>query len=387
MSLKDQDSQMAFKNGGQNAIIIGAGLAGLICGILLNRRDIGVTIIEKKKFPFHRVCGEYISNEVLPFLNTLGLNIENLEPSHIDQLTISSARGMVLESPLQQGGFGISRYVFDHHLYQLANREGVEFIFSKANEIIYTDEGFQVQLANNQTLYSPLVIGAYGKRSNLDQKLKRSFFYRRSPYLGVKYHLHTDLPTNQIRLDSFSGGYSGICSIESGKYNLCYLSEVSNLKKYGNLAEMEEQILFKNPHIRHLFKNSEFLFNKPIVINEISFDQKSLIENHVLFCGDAAGMISPLCGNGMAMAIHSGKILAESILQCYIPNSSFNRSLLEKIYQQRWKKTFAARLQTGRFMQKLLVNKHLSHWAISALKKTPSITQFLVKNTHGKAFM
>jgi hypothetical protein len=45
-----------------------------------------------------------------------------------------------------------------------------------------------------QTLIAPLVIGAYGKRSNLDQKLKRDFFYKRSPYLAVKFHIKADLP-------------------------------------------------------------------------------------------------------------------------------------------------------------------------------------------------
>ncbi|WP_416171529.1 NAD(P)-binding protein [Algoriphagus boritolerans] len=48
-------------------IVVGGGLAGLISSILLARKDRKVLLLEKKIYPFHRVCGEYISNEVLDF--------------------------------------------------------------------------------------------------------------------------------------------------------------------------------------------------------------------------------------------------------------------------------------------------------------------------------
>ncbi len=69
--------------------IIGAGLSGLISAILLNRYGFEVTVIEKKVFPFHRVCGEYVSNEVLPFLESLAIPVRELNPSSINLLAIS----------------------------------------------------------------------------------------------------------------------------------------------------------------------------------------------------------------------------------------------------------------------------------------------------------
>ena len=52
-------------------IVIGGGLAGLTSAILLAKANFDITLIERKQYPFHRVCGEYISNEVLPFLKTV----------------------------------------------------------------------------------------------------------------------------------------------------------------------------------------------------------------------------------------------------------------------------------------------------------------------------
>lgn len=368
-------------------LIIGGGLAGLTSAIILQQNGYQVNVFEKKKYPFHRVCGEYISKEVLPFLESLNIGISESGYSRISRLEVTSASGKTLQAELSMGGFGLSRYKLDHLLYQQAKSLGVEFIFEKVDNISFNQDKFRITTSGNMEYESAIAIAAYGKRSNLDQKLKRSFFYRRSPYLGVKYHIKTDLPRNLIRLDNFQGGYCGVNRIEEDKFCLCYLSETANLKKYSGIPEMEEEILYRNPHLRSLFKNSEFLFESPEVINEISFEKKTLTENHLLFCGDSAGMITPLCGNGMAIAIHSAKILSESIMRYAKKDAIINRIALENDYQFRWEKQFALRLKSGRLIQKLFGNTLISDLTVSTLSKFPDLTQFLVKKTHGKALI
>ena len=366
--------------------IIGAGLAGLTAAILLRKQGYQVTIIEKKVFPFHRVCGEYVSNEVLLFFNSMQIDIRQFNPSSISKLTISSISGKLVDIPLQMGGFGISRYVLDNHLYLEAKALGVDFIPAKANNITFDNEQFTIDLSSEPAFQCDLAIAAYGKRSNLDQKLNRAFFYERSPYMGVKYHIKTDLPQDVIRLDNFEGGYCGTCKIEDDLYNLCYLTKTENLRSNKDIAGMEHQILFKNPHLKQIFRNAEFVLDKPEVINEISFERKTLVESHILFCGDAAGMITPLCGNGMAMAIHSAKLLAECIIQSGRYINPASRLALARNYQNQWHKQFAMRLKAGRYIQKLLMHPQLSNLAINLLKSSNRLSEMVVKSTHGKSF-
>ena len=370
-----------------NIIVIGGGLAGLSSSILLAKADFRVTLIERKKFPFHRVCGEYVSNEVLTFLQNIGFNPKDFEAANISKLIITAPNGKALKADLDLGAFGLSRFELDNALYQIALNAGVNFLLeTKVLDVVFEDQKFRVETAN-QTLTADLVIGAFGKRSNLDQKLNRKFFYQRSPYLGVKYHIKSEFPSNTIQLDNFKGGYSGINKIEKDLYCLCYLIENKYLKEYGSIPKMEEQILYQNPQLKHHFKNATFVWEQPETINEISFEKKSLIENHILMCGDTAGMIAPLCGNGMAIAIHSGKILAESIINfCVDGIDKQQRRNLEKHYSTVWHQQFAMRLKIGRGIQNLFGNKTLTQLAISALKITPSLSQFMVKKTHGKPF-
>jgi len=276
--------------------------------------------------------------------------------------------------------------VFDNFLYEKARQAGVEFLLNTEVESVTLNKNeFEIKTASRQ-LTTPIVIGAFGKRSRLDAQLHRSFFGKRSPYVGVKYHILSYHPSNLIALHNFKGGYCGISNIEEGKTNLCYLTNRDNIKKHKSIREMEQTILFENPHLKSIFTSSEFLFEKPETINEISFETKEPVWNHILMSGDAAGMITPLCGNGMAMAIHSAKILSD-LIKLYTERKITSRQQLEHEYTHHWNKVFARRLWIGRLIQnKLFGSEFTSNLAVNLAIYSNPIAKAIIKNTHGKSF-
>ena len=366
-------------------IIIGGGLAGLINAILLKRAGLSVHLFEEKVYPFHRVCGEYISNEVIPFLRKHHLYPEALKPSQISQFYLSVISGTSLQMPLDLGGFGISRYAYDLWLAEKAKNEGVEITHERIVSSTFSDNYFSVLSKSESQFESKLVIGAFGKRSTLDKNLDRSFIQKRSPYVGVKYHIKTnEVEKNAIVLHNFKGGYCGVSCVENNTFNLCYLSHRSNLKEYGSIPNMEKKVVTKNPHLKRIFNSSKFLFDKPEVINEITFEKKEPVYDHILMSGDSAGMITPLCGNGMAMAILSAKILSELIIENF--NSELNRRKLEKDYTIEWNSLFAKRLWAGRRIQGLFGSSSISESVVSMGKNFGSLARYLMKQTHGQPF-
>lgn len=366
--------------------MIGGGLAGLISTILLTRQGLQVLLIEKKEYPFHRVCGEYISNEVKPFLQREGLFPSSFQLSSLEHFKLSDIKGNSCSIKLPLGGFGISRYHLDDFLYKKAISENVCIkTAEEVNNVVFKDNEFTVTLKGGILLHSTFVIGAYGKRSKLDSRLERSFLKKRSPFIGIKYHATVDYPLNEIGLFNFKGGYCGVSHVGEKVVNICYLSKRSNLKKYGDIKKMEEEVLFENPHLKRIFQNAIFHREKPEVINEISFEKKGAIENHILMAGDTAGLITPLCGNGMAMAIHAGKIAADNIINFYNGKLT-SRKAVESAYQSSWKKHFAKRLWIGRKTQNLFGNQLRSNLAVSLLKNFPIIGRKLIQQTHGDIF-
>lgn len=358
-------------------------MAGLISSILLARKDRKVILLERKTYPFHRVCGEYISNEVLDFLKRQKLYPDFFELPEINSFEFSDTNGKSVKIPLKLGGFGISRFVLDEWLVKQAEKSGVEVrtgIQVTSVDFGKKTEKFDLILSDHTTLEADYVIGAFGKRSKLDKVMNRSFIQKRSPYIGVKYHLNGDFEHDTVALHNFNGGYCGLNAIEGEKFNLCYLGSRDQLRAFGSIEEMEKQVLWKNPILKRIFQESDFLFDKPEVINEINFEPKEPVENHILMAGDAAGLITPLCGNGMAMAIHSGKLAAEALLY------GDSREEVESNYSKTWNAKFRQRLWAGRNVQRLFGSGGASVLARILIAHVPLFAKQIIKSTHGKPF-
>lgn len=369
--------------------IIGAGLAGLSLSIQLNKAGYKVALFEKEKYPFHKVCGEYVSMESWNFIEQLGLPLNEMNLPIIKKLIVSSPNGKKIESDLEPGGFGISRYLLDNELFKIAKQNGVEiFEETKVNNIAFNDDIFTIS-ASSFKIKAKIVVAAFGKRSNLDVKWNRDFVRQKqnklNNYIGIKYHVQAKHSPETIALHNFKKGYCGISKIENDKYCLCYLTTAENLKANNNsISGMEKNVLQKNTYLKEIFSDSVFLFSSPVAISQISFDKKSQLENHVLMIGDAAGMITPLCGNGMSMAFHAGKIAFECI-DSFLQNR-ISRKKMELLYCKSWNSQFAKRLRYGRMIQNLFNKQWLADIFINTIKYLPFLTRRLIRSTHGKPF-
>jgi menaquinone-9 beta-reductase len=368
--------------------IIGGGLAGLSASIQLARIGHSVILFEKEKYPFHKVCGEYISLESWNFLKELGLPFEEMNLPIIDTLFLTAPNGKAFTTKLPLGGFGISRYKLDSLLANLAKQNGVHLIEETKIDDVLFDKNFQVRF-HSKEIISKICCGAYGKRSNLDIKWKRDFLEasdkRLDNYVGVKYHVRTDWEMNVIGLHNFENGYCGISKIEEDKYCLCYMTKAENFKKCNNnIAELEETALYRNPHLKKIFLISEKCDLFPITISQINFNKKTQIENHILMLGDTAGMITPLCGNGMSIALHTSKIAAE-LIGDFLENK-ISRDQMEEFYMKQWKHHFAERLKTGRTLQHFFGSDRLSNLFVGTFKLLPFLSKPIIKMTHGKPF-
>lgn len=369
-------------NVSKEVVIIGGGLAGLTAAIHLTKIGLKVILIEKNEYPKHKVCGEYISNEIIPYLNWLSLNISHLNPTHISKLEFSTADGTRINCDLPLGGFGVSRFALDAFLFKKAIENGCIIIKDSVDNVVYEKDSFTISTLNSGTFVSSIVIGAFGKRSNIDQKLKRSFVQKKSHWLAVKAHYSGDFPNDMVSLHNFEGGYCGISKVENDTINICYLASYESFKRFKNIDDYQSQIIIKNPHLKSIFDRSQLLFEAPLTISQVSFDEKETVENHILMIGDSAGLIHPLCGNGMAMAIHSAKIVSELVGEFSVGTIK-SRKELEERYIREWNVNFKKRLKIGRILTFILQKQKFYKLLMKIMIKFPFLIPIIIKQTHG----
>ena len=154
---------MEAENKTYDCAIIGGGLAGLCLAIQLADKGIKVVLFEKNEYPFHKVCGEYISMESWDFLVGLGIPLHTLNLPVIDNLGISSEQGFMLNHPLPLGGFGISRFSLDEYLSRLATQKNVNVIENcKVNAVNPAENQMQEIGSSAGAFKARIVCGSYG---------------------------------------------------------------------------------------------------------------------------------------------------------------------------------------------------------------------------------
>jgi flavin-dependent dehydrogenase len=200
--------------------------------------------------------------------------------------------------------------------------------------------------------------------------------------LAVKAHYTGDFPDEIVALHNFRGGYCGVSKVENGALNVCYLADLKTFRQFRDIEDFQTHIVSENPYLKPIFNNAKPMF-KPLAISQVSFGEKLPVENHILMIGDTAGLIHPLCGNGMAMAVHSAKIASELVVD-YCAGKILSRNALENQYVLEWNLNFRHRLRTGRWLAALMRREKAADLAMRFLTRFPKVLPYIIRHTHGK---
>jgi menaquinone-9 beta-reductase len=100
--------------------------------------------------------------------------------------------------------------------------------------------------------------------------------------------------------------------------------------------------------------------------------------------GDAAGLITPLCGNGMSIALHSGKLAADLVSNVLYERMSMDE--MRKRYKILWDNQFASRFRMGRLLQSFFGSDRLSNSFVRTFQLLPFLSAPVIRKTHGEIF-
>ena len=253
--------------------ILGGGPAGAAAALAALCEGSGVRVIEKSRLPRHKVCGEFLSPEIGPELERLGVWETFLAAGP------ARAQRMVLHfgdrqksSRLPEAAFGLSRYAFDRLLLDHAREAGAEVLSEDGN---------------------PPAIVATGRRAKSGVRGHRLF--------GFKAHFEG--PTDDaVELFFFDRCYVGVTSIEEGRTNVCGLAPESYLSRFGfeyDAIMMQSGAL--SARLKPLLRVIPWISTGPLQYGQ-AFEQDA----QSYPTGDALSFVDPFTGSGLLAAVRSG---------------------------------------------------------------------------------
>lgn len=365
-----------------NVGIIGGGLTGLSLAIDMCKRGYSVILFEKGTYPKHKVCGEYISMESHRYLFEICPPLQRFQLPYITEFKITSGKTKSFKTPLNLGGFGISRYILEKELYDYAKKIGVTVMCkAKVNQAYRLENLFHIS-TTNKIYTSDILCNTSGRKSNLRTDAQQ---HSRHNYIGVKYHVKMPRKKSLIEIHNFPGGYCGISAIEDDKSCLCYIVNSDKLKdSRSSITDMEKNFLYQNKSLKRIFSEAQFLFEKPITISNINFRIKERQKDDIFYLGDAAGSIAPITGNGMSIGLRSASVLTDLLDSFFQEKVTYKE--LTAIYENFWTSNFSLRIKLSRTLQKLSEYPFLSNRTIDLFNIAPFIARSVIKQTHGKPF-
>jgi flavin-dependent dehydrogenase len=377
---------------GYDVIVIGGGPAGCSAAITLAQRGARILLLEEKRMPREKLCGEFVTAECLPLLAGLGVS-EQLKAAGaqtINRLKLVVERERLVEARIDQisvagsSAIGISRARFDQILFERACSVGTECREGIAVKDRLWEDGRvagvkAVSVPEGRALQfrAPFIVDASGRNSRLMVGRRERVGGRRgSRMYAMKAHLRgVQGIDDQIELYFFRGGYGGLSRVEGGLVNLCFVLEESTLKRSGGNADRVLDETMRLNEVAAARLKEARPEGKWLTVGPLTFGRVRTGFDGVIAVGDASGMIDPFTGTGIQMALRTGELAGRALVESGPPEEAVAR------YTRLHRTEFRDRLKAAALLRRVAFSPAAARLAASVMTRFPGLGRRVIRAT------
>ena len=374
-----------------DVLVVGAGPAGAHLALRLARAGWSVGLLDQRRFPRPKPCGDFLGPDCLPLLEELGL-LESLERSGARRIHAMElyghgrhARG-VYGRAAEPHGLAIRREVLDEQAVRAAAREpGVALLEGwGASELLCDASGRVLGLAaadpagERRELRARFTIGADGLHSRVARALG---VWERLPWLD-RFALTARVPRGALAQHSevhfVPGGYLALAPVDAELATLNLVVDRAALPR-GRAALtgfFAEQLGRAEQLAGRVAPPSELEIRAcgPLAARtrRQAFDGAALV-------GDACGYVDPVTGEGTYFAMRGAALLSECLDRALHARATDRAALGPYLAARR--REFAHRRALGLLLQRGLRHPRVVAGVLALLAARPRLTDLLVEVT------
>ena len=369
-----------------DVIIAGGGPAGASAAIHLAHGGVRVLLIEQKKFPRAKLCGEFISPECQAHFEKLGVDGEMISsgPALLDETVFYSSKGHHVAVPSSWFGggraaYGLSRAVMDEVLLRSAQQNGVVVHEGASITEPLLDRkrvvGVRVKIDGaHHDFRAPITIDATGRARILSRKIDHGNSTRPNLVAFKAHFKKTKVTPGACEIYFYPGGYGGLSTVEAGTSNLCFIISAEHVKHCNSDPnEVLRACVMKNRRAAHTLETAEVCSEWLSASWERFGRQRPSPAPGLLAIGDSAAFIDPFTGSGMLMAFESGELVARVILR--------HEHELEANYTASYRQAFDSRLRICGLLRRAAFSPRLAELGIAICGASEGFRNRLARST------
>ncbi len=358
-------------------IIVGGGPAGTSAAISAARSGARVLLLERGRFPRHKVCGEFVSAE------SLGLLTDFLDSDHAallhDAVRISQARvfldGRILRTNIDPAAASIARLDLDAALWHSAEAAGVDARQQVTAQSISGTGPFHVVTTAGE-FQARALIDASGRWSNLRLASQNPIPEK---WLGIKAHFGEAAVEPSVDLYFFEGGYCGVQPVSLNREPSSRGRVNASAMVRADVASTLPEVFARHPALHERSRRWTRL-SDPVSTSPLIFRNPLPEHDGILMVGDAAGFVDPFVGDGISLALRSGTLAAGCLTPFFSGEASLSDAVssYRVLYQQSLLPVFRA---SSKIRQMLRLPRPVRKPLLMLLENAPAIARYAVRKT------
>jgi flavin-dependent dehydrogenase len=351
--------------------IIGGGPAGASAAITATRAGARVALFEARDFPRHKVCGEFVSAESLDLLAELLRDTPGAASVWASAPVIERMRLLFgerkIEVEVSPAGLSITRFDLDALLWDAAQRAGVE-AHSNCEVTACGGEGpFSLQTSFGSYSAQAVVVAA-GRWSQFtdDRTLPPG-----PKWIGVKAHFCERDPKPSIDLYFFEGGYCGVQPVAANVVNACAMVRADCATSLRDVFKLHPTLAERTAGWQAA--------TQPLSTAPLVYRKPQPVRDNMMFVGDAAAFIDPFAGDGISIALRSGRVAAECLSEFLLGRNSVMKAIAA--YQREYTEQFAPLVAAAARVRSLFSLPAIAKPAVFEMLRLPGLIPYLIRKT------
>jgi menaquinone-9 beta-reductase len=409
-----------------DVIVVGGGPAGASASVHLATRGARVLLVEREKFPRAKLCGEFISPECLSHFARLGVleSMSGAGGARVGETLFFAQSGRRAGVPSEwfgretggayagatAGALGLSRAEMDERLLRRARAVGVEVLEeAPVTGLLFEGEGrravggVRVEWhGESLELRAPVTIDATGRARSLARRVEQrtkanngggahaaskagGAASKRMPLVAFKAHLeNAGGAAGACEIYFYRGGYGGLSCVENELSNLCFIVAARDVRaRASDASRVMREIVMSNSRAAETLRGAR-VRSEWLAVGLESFGRREPVPAEgLLMVGDAASFIDPFTGSGMLMALESGELACEAVINT-LPQlrAGVGFAQLAADYRVRYQERFAARLRVCSWLRRVaFAPQFATEAAIAALGASERMRRVVARAT------